>query len=208
MTDVKRRPYRSATRLAQAAATRTRIVEAARRLFARDGFGPTTIEAIAREAEVAVPTVYAAFRSKPGILIALLNLLDEEAGMGELIGALRASRSAREQVGLIAHFNRLLFERGQDVIGLALGSVASDPEVAAWAEEGDRRRREGQAPLVDGWARQGALRRGVDEERAADVVWVLTSPEVYRLVVTRLGWTPDAYEEWLTATIERELLAS
>lgn len=206
MTDVKRRRYSSATRAAQAAETRSRIVDAARRLFASEGFSTTTIDAIAREAGVAVPTVYAAFKSKAGILVALLNRLDDEAGMATLIARLQASRSPHEQVGVIAEFNRLLFERGQDVIGLALGSVATDPEVAAWAEEGDRRRRQGQAPLVSAWAQHGALRRGVSQQRAADLLWAMTSPELYRLLVARLGWSADAYERWLTETLQRDLL--
>lgn len=96
-------------------------------------------------------------------------------------------------------------EHEQAVIGLALGSVATDPDVASWAAEGDRRRREGQAPLVAAWSRDGNLRAGVDGQQAADVLWTLTAPEVYRLLLVRLGWTPDAYERWLTALLGREL---
>ena len=48
-----------------------RMLEVARRLFAERDYAETTIEAIARAADVAVPTVYAAFQSKRGVLSAL-----------------------------------------------------------------------------------------------------------------------------------------
>lgn len=59
---------RSTYRQEQAAATRDRIADAARRLFASSGYGSTSIEAIAAEAGVAVRTVYSSFRTKREIL--------------------------------------------------------------------------------------------------------------------------------------------
>lgn len=65
MKSVKpRRPYRSAQRETQARATRERIVQAARKLFARNGYDATTLLAVAQEAAVAVQTVYATYGSK------------------------------------------------------------------------------------------------------------------------------------------------
>ena len=29
------------------------------------------------------------------------------------------------------------------------------------------------------------------------VVWAMTSPDVYSMLVVERGWTPDRYEEWL-----------
>ena len=71
---VKRRAYHSPRRLEQAAATRREILEAAERLFERDGFAATTMAAIAAEARVALKTVYVAFETKAGVLRALWNL--------------------------------------------------------------------------------------------------------------------------------------
>src|SRR5919206_1864609 len=71
---VKRR-YDSSRRQAQAAATRRDILDAAQRLFERQGFAATTMEAIAAEAGVALKTVYVAFETKSGLLRALWNHL-------------------------------------------------------------------------------------------------------------------------------------
>ena len=50
----------------QAAETRTKVVDAARRLFAGKGFPATTIADVAREAGVSPQTVYGSFGGKPG----------------------------------------------------------------------------------------------------------------------------------------------
>src|ERR1700760_1697331 len=69
-----KRRYDSSRRREQAAATRLQILEAAQRLFERDGYAATTMAAIAREAGVASKTVYLAFETKSGVLRALWNL--------------------------------------------------------------------------------------------------------------------------------------
>ena len=61
---VKSRPYDMSSRARQAQETRRRIVEAAARLFTRNGYSATSVSAIAEEAGVAVPTVYAALETK------------------------------------------------------------------------------------------------------------------------------------------------
>src|SRR6516225_388819 len=75
------RRYESVVRREQAASTRRRILEAARRLFERHGYAATTMTAIAEEARVSLKTVYLVFGTKNGILRALWHLLlrgDEE----------------------------------------------------------------------------------------------------------------------------------
>ena len=70
-----KRSYNSPRRREQAAATRREILEAAQRLFERQGYAATTMAAIAAEAGVALKTVYVAFETKSGVLRALWNLL-------------------------------------------------------------------------------------------------------------------------------------
>jgi TetR/AcrR family transcriptional regulator, regulator of cefoperazone and chloramphenicol sensitivity len=205
MTGVKRQ-YRSPRREAQARRTRERIVDAARRLWVERGFATTTMEGIAAEADVAVQTVYGAFGSKGAILTALLGRLEREAGGETLARELGAARTPRRQLALVAAFNRSLFQGGADIIAIALGSTAVDADVAAWAAEGDRRRREGQARIVAGWHAAGALRPEIGRSEARDVLYSLTSPEVYLLLVKTSGWPPGRYERWLDRTLSTLLL--
>src|SRR3954447_3993933 len=65
--------YHSPRRADQALATRRAVLEAARDLFVRKGYLQTTVADIAREARVAVDTVYAAVGRKPAILREVLE---------------------------------------------------------------------------------------------------------------------------------------
>src|ERR1700759_1137292 len=69
------RRYESALRTEQAAATRRRVVDAARRLFEEHGYAATTVAAIAKEAGVASKTVYLAFETKSRVLRAVWDVV-------------------------------------------------------------------------------------------------------------------------------------
>ena len=72
--------------------------------------------------------------------------------------------------------------------------------------EQTRNRQRGQAQIARSLARGGALRPGLRERDAADIIHALMSPEVYRLLVGDRGWTPGRYEQWLAETLIGQLL--
>ena len=205
MTSVKRR-YRSPAREAQAARTRSSIIDAAAQLLAAGGLGGTTMESIAETAGVSVQTVYAAFGSKAGILLGLLDRLEAGAGTGRLARELRAAVGPREQAGSLAGFHRRMFERGADVIAASVGSVAADPDIAAHVRTGHDRRRASVASIVEAWAREGYLRAGQRPREAIDVAWALTSPELYLLFTRGSGWSATRYQRWLEDALVRSIL--
>jgi hypothetical protein len=47
---------------------------------------------------------------------------------------------------------------------------------------------------------------GLSLERATDITWTISSPEVYQRLVRWRDWTPDHYEDWVAKTLERLLL--
>ena len=111
MTQVKSRGYEMSNRARQAQETRVRIVEAAARLFVRDGYSATSINAIADEAGVAAPTVYASLRSKANILRAVVKQTvrgdDDSPPLSARPEWERIEREAdpREQLALFAHLH-------------------------------------------------------------------------------------------------------
>jgi AcrR family transcriptional regulator len=199
-----KRSYHSPKREHQARQTREQIVGAARRLFARDGFAKTTVEAIAREAGVSAQTVYASVGSKRGIVLALLDRMEIEGGNEELRRELGASKDPHRQLRAIVRFNRRLFERGRDVLDVIMATRA-DADVEAFGRAGEARRREGQARWVHAWSEAGVLRPDLDEGEAADVLWALTGPELYWLFAVNSGWSGSKFEDWLFGTLESQL---
>jgi AcrR family transcriptional regulator len=204
MADVKRR-YHAPRREAQAAATRGRILDAARRRLTGAGWTGATMTSIASDAGVAVQTVYAVFGSKGAILAALLDDLEIAARARPDVDPGEAGAGPIADLRRIAVFNRRLFELGGALIDVAQGSRAVDPDLSANVTEGHRRRRDAQRPIVEGWARRGELREGLTAREALLTLWTMTSPDVHRLATVDDGMGGDAYEAWLLGVLEREL---
>ena len=203
MADVKRGdrlPYRKQ----QALATRARIAAAAQRLFRAQGYAATSMEAIAAEAGVAVSTVYAIFRNKRSILGAICEAWLEEAQIRPLLEQALADGDVRRRLATAARWTRQQWEQGADVLPLLRAAAQDDPEVATmlagWIEDKSRAMAHFVASL------DGALRPGLDTGRASDLFDALTIPELYRDLVTRAGWQPGEYEQWLAGTLAWQLL--
>jgi AcrR family transcriptional regulator len=209
---VKTRRYDSPRRREQAAATRREILEAAQRLFERQGYAATTMAAIAAEAGVALKTVYVAFETKSGLLRALWHLLlrgdeddvpiPERAWYREVVAEPDPERKLR----LGAHNSRLVKERAGALMKVIRSAAASDADAEElWSriqsDFYDNQRAVVQA-LYDG----GALRDGLDAARAADIMWTLNHPDVWHLLVGARGWTPEAWEQWFAETVSEQLL--
>ena len=197
-----KRRYDSARRRQRAAATRARLRASAGRLFAERGYGATTVEAIAGDAGLAVQTFYAVYGSKRAVLFALLDEGEAAADLPGLLAGLRGTSDPRRQLRLVVDFNLRLFERVADLLEVRRAAGTTDPDVAAVDREGTERRRAGQAELVRGWASRAALKPGVGEPEAADMLWGLTSPNLYRLFVVERQWPGPRYGDWLFTTLE------
>lgn len=195
------------TRLARAA-----VVEAARALFLERGYGATTVEAISDRADVPAATVYRLFSSKRGILKALFDVSivgDHEAvPMPDRphVRALLEDPDPRAQLAGFVAITVDVNSRIAPIYGILVSAAGSDADAAALLEELNRQRHEGQRRLAASLARRRALRPGLRERDAADVVHALLSPEVYRLLVVDRRWKPARYERWLTDLMVDQLL--
>ncbi len=212
---VKRtRSYDSPRRREQAAATRRVILEAARRLFERDGYAATTMAAIAAEAGVSLKTVYLAFETKSGVLRALWNLLlrgdqdDAPVPERDWYRAVLAEPDAELQLQLVARASRTVKERVGGIFEVIHAAAPPDPDIGAlWG----RIQTEfhgvlgGIVESIDG---KGGLAPGLDVERATDILWSLSHPSLWQLLVVERGWTPEAYEAWCADTTCAQLLRS
>lgn len=201
------RRYRSSLRDEQARQTKKRIREAARRLFSEQGFTSTTVAQIASAAGVSQPTVYAAFDSKAGIVLAMLDDMQESVDLGPRMRATMEERDPRRQlrIWLSAHVD--LFAGSADILRAAMQAIDS-PEVGALVERGDGARRAAIEALVRQWDEGGALRAGLSPRDAADRLWLLTTVEGFLNATDRLGWSPDAYERWIGELAEAEVFGA
>jgi AcrR family transcriptional regulator len=213
MADRVKRQYDSPLRREQAATTRRRILEAAKRLFERDGFTATTMAGIASEAGVSLKTVYLAFETKPGVLRALWHVLlrgDEEpvpVGERPWFRAVLEEPDPRQKLRLNVHNAKVVRERIGALLAVVSDAAATEPELASLWQRIQLEFYENQRAVVEDLHRRKALRRGLDVARASDILWTLNHPRVFQLLVGDRGWSPDEHEEWLADTLCEQLLA-
>jgi AcrR family transcriptional regulator len=187
-------------------------VQAARALFLERGYASTTVEAISDESDVPPATVYRLFSSKLGILKELLDVSvagdDQAVALADQphVRALLADPDPRNQLSGFAGISCGVLVRGEPVYRILVSAAGSDPDAAALLAEETRKRQRGQAQIARSLARAGALRPGLRERDAADIIYALMSPEVYRLMVGDRGWPPERFQQWLTGTLIGQLL--
>jgi AcrR family transcriptional regulator len=188
------------------AVTRRAILQAARRLFADRGFANTTVRELAERAGVAVQTIYGTFGSKAGVLMGLVDLLDEEAGIEAVLVRIRDTEDPREVLRLTARICRQVRERCGDIVLMARQGASTDERIAAALAEGLARRNAGLEMIVRRLDSQGALREGLDPRVATDIAAALATDEICDVLVDQRHWSYDDYERWLADTLAQQLL--
>ncbi|MFI0421321.1 TetR/AcrR family transcriptional regulator [Spongiactinospora sp. 9N601] len=201
-----RRPYNSLRRVTQAKQTRAEIADAARRLFMSQGWAATTVRDVAREAGVAVPTVYAAYQNKAGLVWALADAADLAAGLPQTVDELEATTDPRRHLAVMAGYDRRLFERAGDLIALIRDAGRTEPDFADFYLTGRRQVGEHRAQVFATWP-DGTLRPGLDVPTAVDIYAALCSIDVYTTLHTERSWSPDRIERWWSEALARELLS-
>lgn len=200
------------------------MVRAAYDLFAANGYLGTTISAVAKEAGVAVPTIYYTFGTKA-------VLLDEALGAAIVGFDLWRKPPTDPQIDdlLLAHqwwgefessptsdmaFD-IFFTHGVGILERVAPLVATlhgangDPEAAEVVRLSEERRIDAyraSARVIA--AKPGGLRPGLTIARATDILVVLFSAELYQSVRTGRGWSAKRTGTFLHQLLTTQLLAT
>lgn len=155
------------------------MLRAAYDAFCERGYAASTMDMIAERAGVAVQTLYFTFHTKGAIL--------EEAFGAAILG----------------------FDRWDPRAGPAVAAdlrAASDAQVRAAVDLGERRRVEGYTTVVELLAKRGKLRRGIGARKATDILLTVLSAETYGQFVLRRGWSRAELRKWLVDVLTHQLL--
>lgn len=212
VTDAKR-PYDARRRRERAekerSATRRRVVEGARELFLSRGYVATTMADIAREAGVALQSVYTAGQSKADLLHLVTDLAvagdDQDVMLVDRpeVMAVAAESDAVRQVQMLASLIAATMERLAPVWIAYREAAAVDPKAAANLVAAHRRRRETFGTMIRMVA-EPRLRH--DYERSADTMWSIGSIDVFLLQRTVLDWDATQYARWLSDTLVDQVI--
>jgi AcrR family transcriptional regulator len=202
-------PELSPLRQAQIRQTEERIIAAATELFLADGYVATTLEAVARRAQVGARTVYVRFGTKA----ALFNRVVDVAIVGDTLPVDVLSRdwaqaavtapTAAERIAAGAAIGRQIMERTGALFAVAQQAAAVEPLIAGFWQQGREQSRHAQAVFWTRMAEDGLLDPRVDLAWVIDTASILGSAETYLLITRLLGWDLDQYENWLITTSAR-----
>ena len=206
---VKARRYDASRRRLQAGQRRRAVLDAAQELFFSRGYAATTITAVAGAAGVSPETVYKGFGGKPG----LVRELRARAllGTGSVPAEDRSDqlRELNDPHAVVRGWATLAGEvapRVAPILGLVREAALLDPTLRELADDLDadraRRMRANARFLADA----GHLRPEVSLTQATDVLFAVSSPEMYDLLVVRRGWSLRRYTSFVATTIENALL--
>jgi AcrR family transcriptional regulator len=196
-----KRAYKSTSRQLAAEETQRRVLDAARKLFSRSGIDAVTIAQIAEHADVAGSTIYALFGSKAGILRALMRRAIFNADYERIASELRGVADPIEQLRLTAAVARSIYDGESKEMALLRGASAFSPELKKLEREFEDRRYEIQSDRLANLFERQLQRPDVSLKQARDLVWMLTSRDVYRMLVIESKWSSVDYEKWLTQAL-------
>ncbi len=173
------RPYRLGQRQASTEQTRSRVISAARELLmSSDGFSGFSIDAVARQADVARMTVYHQFGSKIGLLEALCDSLAAYGGMEQLASAFRRTEPLDALNEYITVFGRF-WQSDRLVTRRLRGLAALDPDFEQVIRARDERRRKGLRVLVQRLIEQYGRPAPEALDEAVNVLYTLISFECF-----------------------------
>lgn len=199
-----RRGYDSALRRRQADQTRTAVLAAATRLFTERGWAGTSMREVAREAGVAVETVYASVGSKGAVLLAAMQaaaaVVDPStpfAERPEIAAVGQGDFAQRATTG--AHLATVGIARTIGLHKALQEGAASEPALAEQYAAYVAWRREIYQVVVE------LVHGGPVPRTEGEGLWAVLSRDVYVLLVEQCGWTFDEYEAWARSMIVRVL---
>jgi AcrR family transcriptional regulator len=211
MTEVKR-SYDASGRREQAQARRRAVVVAARALFERDGFRPTTIAAVAERAGVSAESIYKGFGTKAALAKAVFDFViagdDEPVPVWQRseADAIRAEPDVRRKLIMYTRGLAARQQRSAKVQILIRDGGHTDESLAALWRQLLAERLTGMTMLGRHLIESGQLGKRVELDEVRDILWTYTAVELYELLVLGRGWPLDRYAEWIARAVTAALV--
>jgi AcrR family transcriptional regulator len=201
------RRYASERRAQSAEGTRKSILDAATFLFGRNGIDKVTIADIGERAGVAASTVYAAYKSKDGLLRALMQRSLFGPSFQAAQKLLADVSDPVQLIALTPQVARAIYASESSDLGLLRSASGFSPALRKMEQEFERVRYDMQEERLRRLFEAGKAKSGLTIEDARRILWMYTSRDVYRMLVQEGGWTPDRYQKWLSETLLDALIA-
>ena len=170
----------------QKANRRERILEIAKARFQTDGYAPTTIELIAKDADISAVTVYNYFDSKAGLLLALVSESDQL-----LIRQLTAmiARKPTDLIDAVATFGQILRRHAMSYLAKSTWREVLSASIQEGSSDFGRTYLELDRVLIDlmrdmivEFQSRGLIAETVDSDALADCLFSLQNIRFFQFI--------------------------
>ena len=206
INELSPRHYKMERRQAAADETRTRIVQAARKLLLSEDFREFSMEAVAKAADVSRLTVYYQFDSKAGLLEALYSSIARSGHLQRIPDVFRYGNEPLQKIHQLIEIFVQFWESERDVIRRLHALGAIDRDIGVGLRARNERRRNALRVLVDQYS-LSALWIKINEPLVIDKLQMLSSFEAYDALAIN-GRTADDVYQILRKMADEALLIS
>ena len=203
---IQKRAYNSTARKERARLSREKILESAKLLFANIGYENTTISQIAQNSKVSDPTIYALFKSKLGVLRAIMDECFPKSDHDSFVERAGHEKCPKKRLSIAAKLARQIYDAEIIQSTLLQGAGVLSPELKQLEQEREERRYNRLSSVVEVMSAEKILDDKLNKTKALDIFWTFTGRDIYRLLVIERGWSPNNYETWLAETLSHILL--
>jgi AcrR family transcriptional regulator len=185
--------------------TRTRILEAAWDLVGQAG-ARIKIADVAARAAVSRQAVYLHFGDRAGLLVALVNHMDESLDLGESLARVHAAPDGAALLEAAMQLNTTFWARVLPVAAVLEAGQNHDGALrAAWRDR-MRFRQATFRMMIETLADRHELAEGWTIDDAAAVLYAVAHFDTWRELVAELGWSDERYVDSMARLLRRALL--
>lgn len=182
-----------------AEATRAGIVDAARRLFAQQGYFATTVNEIAEAARVAPTTVYAVAGGKVGLIRTLVDIWSQAPIISQTRARQAKLTDPDEILRQSAASVRFMREEYGDIMRVVLATAPQDKTVDEGLQLATKRYRGALTRLATRLRETGGLHPDMTVHEATDTLWFYFGYTGFFTLVDDNGWSYERAERWLVS---------
>lgn len=177
--------------------TRERILQAAWELLEEEAANVRLAD-VAKRAGVSRQAVYLHFGDRTTLLVALVDHIDRTLATEQRIEHILSGATAVDALTRLISELSSFTEKIDSVARVIETGRDHDPGLAAAWESRMEGRKQITRLVTTRLDEEGALSPEWTVETASELLYALTSPATWHLIVRRLGWTADAYTRVFT----------
>jgi AcrR family transcriptional regulator len=185
--------------------TRTRILDATWELIAEQG-ARIKLADVAAHASVSRQAIYLHFADRAGLLVALVNHIDESLDLGASLAQVHAAPDGANLLEAAMRLNTTFWAHVLPVAQVLEAAQHDDDALGAAWRDRMRFRQSTFRSMIEELVDRGELADNWTIDDAAATLYAVAHFDTWRELVAELGWSNDRYVDAMTRLLCRALL--